>query len=130
MKNLYSTYILGFLFVENLVHWLFFINKTHSLTEDIRPIMYLLITVLEGHGRVKVRDLIKYALSRKVVCKNGKRNQPRIVLQENLTFTGRAQCTSVHAHRSEGPVDSFISYNCHLHFYTWCECMITYWQLV
>lgn len=74
MKNLYSTYILGFLFVENLVRWLFVINKRHCLTEDIRPIIYLLITVLEGHGRVSVRDLIKYALSRKVVCEDGKRN--------------------------------------------------------
>lgn len=39
------------------------------------------------HGRKPVRDLIKYALLRKVVCDEGKHNQPCIALQENLYRT-------------------------------------------
>lgn len=59
---------------------------------DWRHSLYYLLLITAslvggGHGRIPVRDLIKYALLRKVVCDEGKHNQPCIALQENLYRT-------------------------------------------
>lgn len=65
MKNCIVRVFWDFFFAEHFVLWLFFL--LYNILPDWRHSSYhlLLITVLEGHGRVSVHDLIKYALSRK-----------------------------------------------------------------